>query len=227
MAPVVGYSAPAKSAVSVKIGSTAYTGFTYTNATDGTGAATLTIPGSAVLGDILITANGVARSTHQVGIVLQNAEDGWYVTTERYVQGVLTTVHLNDGDNIYHGETLKYYAKAKPGYLTTQGKAVISGDVVVSSDITVTLKFSNNATYPVSLNVQHIQATYGSQATHGTNYTVTMSPTTGYALPDTVNVTIGGNSYTGFTWDKSTGVLTIPGADIIGTIIITAAGVYS
>ena len=227
LAPVVGYSAPAKSAVSVKIGGTVYTGFTYTNATDGTGAATLTIPGNGITDNVVIVATGTQRTARICTIVVQNAKDGWYVRTNRYVNGVLTTVNLTSGDTFYAGEILSYYAEAMPGYTTSTGKTVLSWSGPFNSDVTVALKFTNNATYPVSLNTQHIQATYSSQATHGTNYTVTMSPTTGYALPDTVNVTIGGNSYTGFTWDKSTGVLTIPGADIIGTIIITADGVQS
>lgn len=185
----------------MKIGGTVYTGFTYSQATDGTGAATLTIPGSAVLGNISIIADGVARSKWSVSIVPQNAKDGWYVTTERYVQGVLTTVHLNDGDNMYNGEKLTYYAEAKPGYETTKGKTVVSGDVVVSSDITVTLKFPNNVSYPVSVNVTHLTFAGASMATHGTNYTATITPASGYTLPDTVSVTIGGNNYTGHTWN--------------------------
>ncbi len=221
--PAVGYSAPAKSAVSVKIGSTVYTGFTYTQNADASG--TLTIPQGAVTGHVMITASGSKRSTYQVSIVPLNAEDGWYVTTERYVQGVLTTVHLNDGDNIYHGETLKYYAKAKPGYLTTQGLAVVSGDVVVSSDITVTLKFQSNATYTVSAHVTGLTFAGGASATHGTNYTATLTASSGYSLPDTVSVTIGGVSYTGFTWSKSAGTLTIPGVDIVGNIVVTATGI--
>lgn len=219
--PNVGYQAPEKSAIVVKIGGTRFSDFAYT--TDrATGAGTITIPATNVAGNITITASGTKRSTYLVSIVPQNAEDGWYVTTERYVQGVLTTVHLNDGDNIYHWEILKYYAKAKPGYLTTQGKAVVSGDVVVSSDITVSLKFPSHATYTVSVHMTGLTFTGAASATHGTNYTATITPASGYTLPSTVSVTIGGNNYTGHTWNSSTGALTIPGADIIGAIVVTA-----
>ena len=221
--PAVGYMAPAKSAVSVAIGSTVYTGFTYTQNSDATG--TLTIPQGAVTGNVVITASGVARSKFTVSITPQNAEDGWYVTTERYVQGVLTTVHLSDGDSIYDGETLQYYAKAKPGYLTTSGKAVVSGDIVIHSDITITLKFQSNATYTVSANMTGLTFTGASSATHGTNYTATINPSGNQDLPDSVDVTIGGIAYTGFSWNAASGVLTIPGADIVGNIVITAAAV--
>ena len=44
-------------------------------------------------------------------------------------------------------------------------------------------------------------------------------------LPDSVEVTIGGVSYTGFSWNAASGVLTIPGADIVGNIVVTAAAV--
>ena len=222
LAPRAGYSAPAKSAVSVTIGGKIYTSYTYNQETDGTGAATLTIPGSAVLGNISIRADGVARSKWTVSIAPQNAKDGWYVRTDRYVNGVLKSVKLNDGDNMYNGEKLTYYAEAKPGYETTRGATVVSGDVVVSSDITVTFKFPNNVSYPVSVNVTHLTFAGASMATHGTNYTATITPASGYTLPSTVAVTIGGNNYTGHTWNSSTGALTIPGADIIGAIVITA-----
>ncbi len=222
LAPRAGYSAPAKSAVSVTIGGKIYTSYTYNQETDGTGAATLTIPGSAVLGNISIRADGVARSKWTVSIVPQNAKDGWYVRTDRYVNGVLKSVKLNDGDHMYTGEKLTYYAEAKPGYETTRGATAVSGDVVASSDITVTFKFPNNVSYPVSVNVTHLTFAGASMATHGTNYTATITPASGYTLPSTVAVTIGGNNYTGHTWNSSTGALTIPGADIIGAIVVTA-----
>lgn len=219
--PYVGYSAPEKSGVSVKIGGTAFTSYDYTLDST-TGAGTLNIPAANVTGDIVISGDGKRRSKWKISIVPQNAKDGWYVTTERYVQGVLTTVHLNDGDNMYNGEKLTYYAEAKPGYETTRGATVVSGDVVVSNDITVTFKFPNNASYPVSAHMTGLTFAGASMATHGTNYTATITPASGYTLPSTVAVTIGGNNYTGHTWNSSTGALTIPGADIIGAIVVTA-----
>lgn len=55
------------------------------------------------------------------------------------------------------------------------------------------------------------------------DYVATLKVNSGYVL-DGVSVTIGGASYTGFTFDEKTGRLTIPKQDITGTIKISASG---
>ena len=54
----------------------------------------------------------------------------------------------------------------------------------------------------------------------GMPYSVTLSPTSGYYLPEDITVTIGGKAYTKFTYDSYTGALTIPAAN--GNVEITA-----
>lgn len=56
------------------------------------------------------------------------------------------------------------------------------------------------------------------------DYVATLKPSSGYLMPEQLEITIGGNPYTGFTFDKNTGILTIPQKDITGTIAIKAAG---
>ena len=54
----------------------------------------------------------------------------------------------------------------------------------------------------------------------GMPYSVTLSPTSGYYLPEDITVTIGGKAYTKFTYDSYTGVLEIPAVG--GDLVITA-----
>lgn len=141
LAPREGYSAPAKSMVNVKIGGTVYTGFTYSQATDGTGAATLTIPGSAVLGNILITANGVSRSQYALSIGYSHCKSS-YAKTNRYVNGTLEAVNLTNNSAIYKDEIIQYHAEAEDGWVTTWDRQpIIDGAITVTSDISLNFKF--------------------------------------------------------------------------------------
>ena len=53
-------------------------------------------------------------------------------------------------------------------------------------------------------------------AQYMTAYTATLTKVDGYTYD--LKVTIGGNDYTGFSYDETTGVVTVPGADITGAI---------
>jgi len=61
-------------------------------------------------------------------------------------------------------------------------------------------------------------------ATHGTDYSVIVAATSGYVLPSTITVTIGGKTATSgteYTWNQGTGTVTIGGSYITGDIVIT------
>lgn len=83
--------------------------------------------------------------------------------------------------------------------------------------------------YSVTHTLSNVTATSGATgsnaATYGTDYTATFSRTLGYNLPASVTVTAGGSNITAnCTWNSSTGKLTIPGAHIVGNIVITVSG---
>ena len=89
----------------------------------------------------------------------------------------------------------------------------VNGNVVVSS--TKTPK-----TFTVALDDDITGAT---TATYQTDYTFKLTPVDGYAYK--MAVTIGGNAYTGFTRqvnNDGTTTYTIPGADVIGDIVINS-----
>lgn len=70
-------------------------------------------------------------------------------------------------------------------------------------------------------------ATGANAATYGTNYTAEFAASSGYALPETITVTIGGSTKTQgteYTWDQGTGTVTITGSYITGNIVITITG---
>ncbi len=70
-------------------------------------------------------------------------------------------------------------------------------------------------------------ATGANAATYGTNYTAVFAASSGYALPETITVTIGGSTKTAgteYTWDQGTGTVVITGSYITGNIVITVNG---
>lgn len=65
-----------------------------------------------------------------------------------------------------------------------------------------------------------------STAVYGTNYTATLTADTGYSLPQSVTVSVGGSvTGSGYTYNSVDGSLTLNGDIITGDILITAAGV--
>ena len=63
-------------------------------------------------------------------------------------------------------------------------------------------------------------------ATHFADFTATISAARGYALPDSITVTVGGEELadTDYKYDAESGELTIPGERVTGNVDITATG---
>ena len=86
--------------------------------------------------------------------------------------------------------------------------------------------------YSVTHTLSNVTASSGSTgasaATCGTNYTAVFAASSGYTLPTSITVTIGGNSTTAgteYTWTKGTGTVVVNGAYITGNVVITVAGI--
>ncbi len=56
-------------------------------------------------------------------------------------------------------------------------------------------------------------------------YEETLIPASGYLLPESIRVTIGGNEFTEHGYDSTTGVFSIEPEDVTGLIVVTASGV--
>ena len=108
----------------------------------------------------------------------------------------------------------------------------VSDEDEITSAQTITATFTRTANqYSVSItptNVTKLTGSTGSNAaTYGTNYTATFRRNLGYSLPSTITVTIGDESATSgddYTWNSSTGTLTVPGAKITGNIAVSLSG---
>ena len=98
-----------------------------------------------------------------------------------------------------------------------------------TADAEVTVTFGAAATYSVTHTLSNVTKTNGeTTATEGSNYTAVFAANSGYKLPDAITVTIGGETKTvdtDYTWNKSTGTVTIPAANVTGAIVITVTGV--
>ena len=86
-------------------------------------------------------------------------------------------------------------------------------------------------TYTVTFNGTNVAAGEGNQYTvtyqQENGYTFTLSAVTGYKLPDSVTVAIGGGEGTPYSVSKNengTGTITIAAEDVTGNIVITAKG---
>lgn len=116
------------------------------------------------------------------------------------------------------------------------GWSVDDGDAITSTQ-TITANFTRTANqYSVSHSLTNATASSGSTgsnaATYGTDYTAIFAASSGYSLPSDVTVTIGGASATKgteYTWNSSTGALTVGGEYILGNIAIevTALRLYT
>ena len=100
--------------------------------------------------------------------------------------------------------------------------AAVTGAIVISATAVEDLPEEYDVTLPTDVNLTVTGAT---TATEGENYTATLAAKEGYLLPETITVTIGGVAYTGYTYNSTTGAITIPAACVTGAIVISATAV--
>ena len=129
---------------------------------------------------------------------------------------------------------------ALPGNITvTVGGVTITGYTYTVQDTTAMLQIpAASLTGAVVIKIDCVpdifavntvltNLTYDDQdsAPYGIDFTITLKPAVGYALPASVAVTYSGNdaAVAGCTYDAGTGRLTVPGSAITGALTITAA----
>ena len=126
---------------------------------------------------------------------------------------------------------------AKDGYIFTGWNdgttTYAAGDTYTmpAQNVTLTAQWKEVEKYTVTHTLSNVTATAGATgaeaATEGAAYAATFEAATGFVLPNTINVTIGGATQaagTGYTWNPETGVLNIPADKVKGDIVITIAG---
>ncbi len=82
-------------------------------------------------------------------------------------------------------------------------------------------------TMNVGASMTNLTFTGKTEATYLTDYTATVKANTGYDLPASVSIKVGGAAIAsaGYSYDKTTGVITVKGKYISGDISVSASGV--
>ena len=75
--------------------------------------------------------------------------------------------------------------------------------------------------YTVANNVSNATLSPIGTIAHGMAYSGKLTQNTGYDLPSTISITVGGSNYTGFTYNSSTGAISISGSAVTGDIVIS------
>lgn len=158
---------------------------------------------------------------------------------------VTATYGSKDVTSLVHATRTGY---TQNGYETTTGTLILKSDgtfdgthdgytssktwVNESAELTLYARWTANK-FNVTHTLSNVTRSSGGEAgsnkaTYGTAYSVVFAATSGYALPATVTVTVGGGDVTAnCTWNQGTGTLTIPAAYVTGDIVITVTGVIA
>ena len=217
------YNIPAQSAITV-------TGATITNYTK-TSDTVCKITIGSVTGNITITASGVEQTTTISGKWKFNSD--WEIK-DSYEQTVNFTsnsqsfksMHVNfmgmhEESQLFYDQTVAYGVNYGGTWTNTAYQTVDFGTATQTVGKRFYNWFTANAVeiikYNITANLTNITADTNNVTTieEGSTATLKYIANTGYKLPDTITVT--GASY---TWNKSTGTLTItnPTANIVITI---------
>ena len=217
-------------------------GFTVTNATASqnteTHVETLTVSDD---GDVTLTYNSnkfyietivisAAAVSHSVTAVTSTGDDS---------KGTVSAANSSVGE----GSTTLITAVPASGYKVTNWAVSGAGATISPSgasnsltttltmgmaDATVTCTFGAAETYTVTHNMTNVTKTSGDASVYEyAAYTAVYSASAGYVLPDAITVTIGGitaTEGTEYTWDTSTGTVTIATSFVTGAIAITITG---
>lgn len=148
-------------------------------------------------------------------------------TTTSAGTGIASGVSANTTSSVTYGTSLTAPTVTRTGYTFSSWSPAVAS-TMPASNTTYTAQWTVNK-YSVTHTLSNVTATSGATgsnaATYGTNYTATFSRILEYNLPASVTVTAGGSNITTYcTWNASTGSLTIPGARIVGNIVITVSG---
>ena len=110
----------------------------------------------------------------------------------------------------------EYYVKL---YTVSSGSPYCDGGLIGTSSSATT-----NG-YTLSVTKTNVTMSSGSEpANICANVSATYAASSGYNLPSTITVTNAGAENTGWTWDSSTGVLTINKASVTGNVTVTITG---
>lgn len=213
-----GYTLP--ETITVTMGDAVTTGFTYDQTTGVVTVENVTAP-------IVITANGVAvvvpPTDYAVTYDLENltvngpasVSEGETLTAT--LQAVVDYVLPSSITVTMDGSDVDYNYNPETGVVTV---ANVTGDVVI------TAAGVEESGYKITYSLQNIYTNGApSRLEEGEELSVTLIARTGYSLPETISVTMGGVvlADTDYTYDQATGNVVIPA--VTGAVTIQASGV--
>lgn len=228
LTPAPGYAMPRSITVKVGITTLAASGYTYDSATG-----QLTINGSYITGNV--TINAVAIEDYYIIAGTQDLTGSdWDITDTdnlmtKNADGTYSIVYQNVAAGNYEIKAVKN-GSYDIGQWPYSGNKTFTVDK--TSTVTVTLDLTTNEltvdvdeivyTYDVTFSGSNVTSNGASTAKSNANYTATLTPASGYHLLS-VTVKVGGAAIVdGYTFDSSTGALTIDESKITGNITITA-----
>ena len=212
-----GYTVP--SSVTVKCGSTTLTKGTHYTYSSGK----ITITGSYITDDITITATGGNASFTVTNSLTGVTSNGGTSATRG--TDYVATLTASTGYDLPSNITVKRGSTTLTKgthYTYSSGKITIYGQYITDT-ITITAA-GTKKTYSVTYTLTDCTAPTNLTATHGTAYSATLTAKSGYSLPTSVTVTIGGKSSTAFSYNASTGALSIAASAVTGNIVVKATG---
>ena len=154
-------------------------------------------------GNDTVTAGDVYTAT-------LNAASGFNLPSDK--SGIIITINGSRLEEQY------YEYNSTTGIISIQS-GVIIGDVDIVASATPVLPDEYDVTPPADNN---IDITGESTATEGEEYSMTLIPKTGYVLPQSIIIKIGGVETDDFTYNNETGKITIPGDKVNGEIEVIA-----
>lgn len=149
-------------------------------------------------------------------------------TTTSAGTGIASGVSVNTTSSVAYGTSLTAPTVTK-NYYTFSAWSPAVASTMPAAATTYTATWTANK-YNVSTSLTNMSVSSGTTgtnaATYGTDYSLTLAATGDYVLPTTITVTIGGSAAPSgsYSYNYSTGVVTITGSYITGNIVITAAG---
>lgn len=110
----------------------------------------------------------------------------------------------------------EYYVKL---YTVSEGSPYCAGGLIGTSS-----RVTTNS-YTLTVNKSNVTLSSGSEPTNiCSNISATYAASDGYTLPTSISVTNAGAENTGWTWNSSTGALTINKANVTGNVTVTITG---
>ena len=231
--PADGYHLPAS--ITVRRGNTVLTGGTHYSYNNATGV--IIINSSAITGDITVTA--AAEADYYILAGTQSLTgSNWDITdTDNLMTQNADGTYSITYTNVAAGN---YEVKAVKNGSYDIGQWPYSGNktfkVDETSNVTITLNLTTNeltvdvvsqvSHYDVAFNGTNVTSNGSGAADDEHDYTATLTAAAGYKLPSAITVQVGGSTLNSryYTYNSTTGALTIPASRITDDITITAVG---